>query len=500
LLPFWPVTATTNPPVETRAEGRTFFGHPQGLATLFSTELWERFSYYGMRAILLLYLTAKLKEGGLGLDASLGEAVVSVYGASVYLLSVVGGWLADRVLGARKTTLIGALVIISGHLALSVPTPALSYLGIVLVALGSGIFKPNVSTMVGGLYSEDDSRRTAAFSIFYMGINIGALVSPWVVGWLRAHWGFHAGFAAAAVGMGLALVAWFWGRRALGDVGLDAPKPDREDERGSLARLAAYVLDGVAAATVIATVVNDGSFGLETMVDAISYVALVAPIVFFVVMYRSPKVETHEKRRLLAYIPLFVAAMLFFMLFEQASTTLTTFAADRTELQVFGAHISPEFFQSVNPFAIILLTPVFAALWLRRGERSPHLGGKFAIGLAFAGASFAIMALASFLTADGKASPFWLIVVYVVQTIGELCLSPVGLAATTLLAPKAFRSQTMALWFLAPAAGQAITAQVVQATSGASDTAYFGGLAVVTLAFAAVLAGLAGWVHRESGH
>ena len=500
MLPSTPVTATTNPPVETRAEGRTFFGHPRGLATLFSTELWERFSYYGMRAILLLYLTAKLREGGLGLDASLGEAVVSVYGASVYLLSVVGGWLADRVMGARRTTLIGALIIISGHLSLSVPTPALSYLGIALVALGSGIFKPNVSTMVGGLYSEDDTRRTSAFSIFYMGINIGALCSPWVVGWLRGAWGFHAGFAAAAVGMGLALVAWVWGRKALGDVGLQAPNPVAEHERGALSRVAGIILAGIAAAMVVATVVNGGSFGLETMVDAISYVALVTPVVFFVVMYRSDKVEAHEKRRLLAYIPLFVAAMLFFMLFEQASTTLTTFAADRTDLQVFGAHISPEFFQSVNPFAIILLTPVFAALWLRRGERTPHLGGKFAIGLGLAGASFAIMALASFLTGDAKASPFWLILVYVVQTVGELCLSPVGLAATTLLAPKAFRSQTMALWFLAPAAGQAITAQVVQATSGASDTAYFGGLAVVTLAFTAVLAGLAGWVHRQSGH
>lgn len=488
------------PPCQNPGGGPRVPWPPKGLATLFSTELWERFSYYGMRAILLLYLTAKLKDGGLGLDANLGEAVVSVYGASVYLLSVVGGWLADRVMGARRTTLIGAFIIIAGHLSLSVPTPALSYLGIVLVALGTGIFKPNVSTMVGGLYSEDDSRRTAAFSIFYMGINIGALVSPWVVGWLRAGWGFHAGFAAAAVGMTLALVAWIWGRKALGDVGLHPSNPVEPQESGALSRMAAYVLAGVAAAMVVATVVNSGSFGLPTMVDAISYIALVTPVVFFVVMYRSPKVEAYEKRRLLAYIPLFVAAMLFFMLFEQASTTLTTFAADRTQLQIFGAHISPEFFQSVNPFAIIVLSPVFAAIWMRRGERSPYLGGKFAIGLGLAGLSFAIMALGSFLTGDGKASPMWLVVVYVVQTIGELCLSPVGIAATTLLAPKAFRSQTMALWFLAPAAGQAITAQVVQATSGASDTAYFGGLAVVTLAFTAVLAGLAGWVHRESGH
>jgi POT family proton-dependent oligopeptide transporter len=234
-----------------------------------------------------------------------------------------------------------------------------------------------------------------------MGINIGALVSPWVVGWLRAGWGFHAGFAAAAVGMTLALVAWVWGRKAMGDVGLHTPNPIRRGERGSLARLAVLVVAGVAAAMVVATLVNGGSLGLPTVVDAISYIALVTPVVFFVVMYRSPQVQAFERRRLLAYIPLFVAAMLFFMLFEQASTTLTTFAADRTELQIFGAHISPEFFQSVNPFAIILLTPVFAAIWLRRGERSPYLGGKFAIGLGLAGLSFAIMALASFLTGDG---------------------------------------------------------------------------------------------------
>jgi POT family proton-dependent oligopeptide transporter len=333
-----------------------------------------------------------------------------------------------------------------------------------------------------------------------MGINIGALASPWVVGFLRGHYGFHAGFAAAAIGMGLALVAYVGGRRVLGDVGAEPTNPIEDTERRQQGRLAAFVVGGVVLAMAAATVVNGGSFGLATMVDAISYICLVAPVVFFLVMYRSPKVDDTERRRLLAYIPLFLAAMLFFMLFEQASTTLTTFAADRTELRLFGHAIQPEFFQSVNPFAIIALTPLFAALWTRRGERSPRIAGKFAIGLALAGASFAVMALASQLTGSGKASPLWLVLVYVVQTLGELCLSPVGLAATTLLAPRAFRSQTMALWFLAPAAGQAITAQVVQATRGASDTAYFGGLAVVTLAFAAALTGVSGWVHRESGH
>jgi POT family proton-dependent oligopeptide transporter len=479
---------------QSAAEEKSFFGHPRGLMTLFTTELWERFSYYGMRAILLLYLTDKAH--GLGLGQSLGEAVVSIYGASVYLLSVLGGWFADRVLGARKTVLYGGVVIVSGHLCLALPAEGLAYLGIALVALGTGLLKPNVSTMVGTLYDKDDSRRDSAFSIFYMGINIGSFAAPFVVGFLRSHFGFHVAFAAAAVGMTLALVAYVLGRRTLEGRGDTPPNPLTAEDRPTMVKIAVAV---VALLAIIFTYSawRSGGLGPKPVVDAISYLCFLAPIAYFTMLLRSPLVTPEERQRVRAYIPLFIAAMLFFMVFEQAATTLTTFAADRTELSVLGISITPEFFQSINPFAIILLAPVFAVIWIKLGDRV-SIGQKFATGLLLAGLSFAVMALGSSVAGNALASPLWLVVVYLVQTLGELFLSPVGLAATTVLAPRAFTSQMMALWFLAPAAGQAITAQLVQATEGASDTAYFGGLAIVTIAFAVILYFLSPWIRRHA--
>jgi len=474
---------------------RGFFGHPRGLMTLFTTELWERFSYYGMRAILLYYLTDAVKDGGLGVGATTGLAVVSIYGASVYLLSVVGGWLADRMLGARRSTLYGGVVIAAGHVCLSVPSAGFSYLGIVLVALGTGLLKPNVSSMVGELYSREDNRRDSGFSIFYMGINVGSLFAPIVVGAARAVGGYHAGFAVAAVGMAIALVFFVAGRRLLGAAGGVVPNPVTPADRPGLIRTGALIAGAIAALLLVVRLTS-GGFGVSTMIDTLSVLAFAAPVAYFIVMFRSSKVTAPERSRLMAYIPLFVAAMLFWMIFEQAATTLASFAAERTELSIFGIEFAPEFFQSVNPATIILLAPVFAWLWMRTGDRPPT-SAKFAIGLTLAAVSFLILAGAS-AAAGSEKSPAWvLILVYVVQTLGELCLSPVGLAAATLLAPRAFRSQAMALWFLAPAAGQAITAQLVTATEGTSDTLYFGAIGAAALVFAIALFALSPWVTRH---
>lgn len=463
--------------------------------TLFTTEMWERFSYYGMRAILLYYLTDAVAKGGLGMGQTTGLAVVSIYGTSVYLLAVVGGWLADRVLGARRSTLYGGIVIASGHICLSMPGAVTSYLGIVLVALGTGLLKPNVSAMVGELYSREDPRRDSGFSIYYMGINLGSLFAPILVGLARGFGGYHAGFAVAAVGMAAALVAFVSGRRLLGGAGAAVPNPLTAADRPRLARTGAMIGGGILALVLILRIVS-GAFGVSTLIDSLTFLAFGAPIAYFIVMFRSPKVSPRERSRLMAYIPLFVSAMLFWMIFEQAATTLASFAANRTELSAFGLHVAPELFQSINPAAIILLAPIFAWLWVKL-DNPPPTAVKFAIGLSLAALSFLVLAGASAIAAHGK-SPSWvLVVVYVVQTLGELCLSPVGLAATTLLAPRAFRSQAMALWFLAPAAGQAITAQLVTATAGTSDTVYFGGIGVVALASALVLFALAPWVTRH---
>jgi POT family proton-dependent oligopeptide transporter len=488
----------TAPParkVDTLPGDRAFFGQPLGLFTLFGTELWERFSYYGMRAILLFYLTDTLANGGLGVEQTSGEALVAIYGSSVYLLSVLGGWLADRIIGARRSVLYGGIVIAAGHVFLTVPQALFSYTGIVLVALGTGLLKPNVSSMVGELYDRDDPRRDSGFSIFYMGINIGSLAAPFLVGAAQTAGGYHAGFAVAAVGMAIALVFFVLGRKYLGGAGDVPPNPLTPADRPKVVRLVLIILVGIALA-VLAGVLVEGGFGLASFIDAVSYLAFAAPVATFIVMFRSPKVSSHERSRLRAYIPLFVAAMIFWMIFEQAASTLASYAKNSTNLEIFGVTVSPVFFQSVNPASIIILAPVFAWLWIKLDDRPPT-AVKFALGLTFAALSFVFLAGASWL-ADGEKTSSWvLIVVYVIQTIGELCLSPVGLAATTLLAPKAFRGQAMALWFLAPSAGNAIAAQVIQGTPDVSPAAYFGTIGLVALAFAGGMFALAPWVTRH---
>ncbi|QAY63159.1 MFS transporter [Xylanimonas allomyrinae] len=491
----------TNPslartPAAAVAGDRRFFGHPLALFTLFGTELWERFSYYGMRAILVFYITDTLANGGLGFGKTQGEAIVSIYGTGVYLLSVVGGWFADRVIGAYRATFLGGVIIASGHVALAIPASGFSWLGICLVALGTGFLKPNVSSMVGELYERQDPRRQAAFSIFYMGINLGSFFSPLIVGAVRNAWGYHAGFLVAAVGMAFALVCFVGGRSLLAGAGAHVENPISPQERPKIVRLLLTIALGVVALYLVVAAAN-GTFGLDTIVDSLSYLAFVVPVLFFVVIYRSPKVSDPERSRLLAYIPLFVAAMLFFMIFEQAATTLSTYARDETVLSFLWFHdFSPEVFQSVNPLTIIVLAPVFAWIWLRSGDR-PATPYKFAIGLALAAFSFLFLAAASAVSGEAKTGAWVLGLVYVIQTLGELCLSPVGLAATTLLAPRAFRGQAMALWFLAPAAGQAITAQLVQATQGVAPTPFFGGIGAVALVFAGVVAALGPWVLRR---
>ncbi len=487
----------TSAPPETTATpsaDRRFFGHPLGLLTLFTTEMWERFSFYGMRAILLLFLTAELAEGGLALDETTGQALVAIYGTGVYLLTIVGGWLADRIMGSRRATLYGGIVIAAGHVSLALPGGAFTYLGMILVAVGTGLLKSNVSTMVGDLYARDDARRQSAFSIFYMGINLGSFFSPLIIALVRMAFGFHAGFLVAAIGMAFAVVFFIGGRRLLSAEGDVVANPIPRDELPKVIRMIALVLAGVAVIALIASLLQ-GGWGMDAMIDTLSYVGLIAPVVAFVLMYRSPKVTAPERSRLLAYIPLFIAAMLFWMILDQAATTMTTFADQRTDLNVFGLQIGAEMFQSINPFVIFVFAPVFAWIWVKTDDR-PAVPYKFAIGLSLAAVSFVVLAGGAWLAGDGKAPAVLLIAVYVIQTIGELFLSPVGLAATTLLAPRAFRGQAMGLWFLAPAAGSAITAQVVQATEGASDVAYFGWTGVVAAVFAVALFAVSPWVRR----
>ena len=473
--------------------------------TLFGTEFWERFSYYGMRAILLYYLTDAIADGGLGLSQETGLAITAIYGSSVYLLSVVGGWCADRLIGARRSILYGGVVIALGHVLLSVPGgPGYSYSGIVAVAIGTGLLKPNVSSLVGDLYERDDDRRDSGFSIFYMGINLGSLAAPFVVGIARSIGGYHAGFVVAAIGMALALMFFVLGRGQLRGAGDEVMNPVAREERPKIVRSVLAICGLVAVSALVALTVTsvkagELAFGPEGIVNLISYLAFAAPVIYFVVMLRSPKVTAPERSRVLAYIPLFIAAMLFWMIFEQAASSMAAFAASKTHLEFAGVTIQPEFFQSVNPALIVLLAPVFAWMWMKLGDRGPSTAVKFGIGLALASLSFLFLSAMTTLAGDAKVSSWALVGTYFIQTLGELCLSPVGLAATTLLAPAAFRSQAMALWFLAPAAGQAITAQLVSATSNLADNfaAYFGSIGLVTLVLTGGFFLLTPWITRH---
>ncbi|GAB95583.1 POT family proton-dependent oligopeptide transporter [Kineosphaera limosa] len=477
-------------------QDRGFLGHPGGLSTLFFVELWERFSYYGMRAILVYYLYDGVANGGLGLEQETAQSVVAVYGASVYLLSIVGGLAADRIVGARLSVLYGGIVIMAGHISLAIPGAAFSWIGIALVALGTGLLKPNISAMVGSLYDVDDPRRDGGFQIFYMSINIGAFFAPFVVAFLRERWGYHAGFSAAAVGMGLALVLFVLGRARLRGAGDDVPNPLAPQERtrlilGSIAGIAAFVV-----VLLLAMTWNTGP--VTAAIDAISIVCIITPLIYFIVMFRSPKVTEVERSHLAAYVPLWVGAAMFFMIFEQAAGKMATFAEQNTDL---GGWVSPEWYQAINPITIVVLAPLFGWLWTKRAGRFPSTPLKFAAAVLIIGLSALMMAAAfAVYSVEGGANraPFWVLgTVFVVQTVAELCLSPVGLAATTLLAPRAFASQALALWFLASSAGQAVGAQSIKAMAGLPDSTFYLVVGGITIVISGVLFALVPWTRGK---
>lgn len=474
---------------------RRFLGHPGGLSTLFFVELWERFSYYGMRAILLYYLVDTANNGGLGIDRGTGAAIVATYGASVYLLGIVGGFVADRLVGPLRSTLAGSVVIMAGHLSLAVPMTALSWLGIALVALGTGLLKPNISTMVGQLYRPDDPRRDGGFQLFYMSINIGALAAPFVVGFLRGRWGYHAGFSAAAVGMGVALACFVLGASRLDAAARRVPNPLPPAARAQVPLLAAAAVALAAFLYAIAGLWRDDV--PDRVMDTVSLLAVGAASAYFLVMSRSAKVSDVERRHLRAYLPLFVGGVLFWMLFEQASGKMALFAADNTDLHAGPVAIDPEWYQSVNPAAVIVLAGFFGWLWTRRAGRFPSTPMKFVLGVAIIGLSAFLLAWGFATYGAGQAPFLFLGAVFVVQTVAELCLSPVGIGATTVLAPRAFASQVMALWFLTSAVGQSVAAQSIVLMKDLSDARYYATLGTITLAFAGILLALVPWTRRQ---
>ena len=480
-------------------EDRGLFGHPRGLPWMLNVEMWERFSYYGMRAILLYFITDTAANGGLGLSANSGQVILASYSAAVYLLAIPGGIFADRVIGPWLSTLYGGVVIMAGHICLTIPTTVTSWTGIVLVAVGTGFIKPNLTTIVGGLYDDDDIRRDAGFQLFYMSINVGAFASPLLTGWLREHYGYHAGFSSAAVGMAFALAAFVYGRHKLSAFAFTVPNPIRPEERTRFVLVSVLTVAGTAALVAVLSTLTG------SLLDAISTTMLIIPagaaLGYFALMFRSPKVTARERSHLRAYIPLWIGAVLFFMITEQAAGKMATFAESNTDLRLpfFGWSTTAEAYQSVNPAAIVLLAPLIGMLFTRRAGRFPSTIMKFVIAVLIVGLSALMLGYGFQIWPGGQdLSPWWfLALVYVIQTVAELFLTPVGLATTTALAPRSFASQAMGLWWLSVATGQGVAGFVIAQTEHLSDATYYYGLGAATLLMALVLFAVAPWTQRQ---
>ncbi len=443
-----------------------WFGHPRGLSTLFFTELWERFSYYGMRALLVLYMT-DVATGGLGFETETATIVVGFYTFGVYALALPGGWIADRIIGQKKAVLWGGIIIALGHYALAVPSLFTFFFGLFLVVVGTGLLKPNVSAVVGDLYVNDDAaRRDAGFSIFYSGINIGAMLGPLVCSALGERIDWHLGFGAAGVGMTAAIVAYVKGQKYLEGAGDPrGPAADPVQVAGAKRNLIA----GTACIVVLAGVLWWlGASGIAPITllgfaDATGVIVVVLAVVYFAYVIGFVCNDQIERRRIGACAALFVGAALFWSGFEQATSSLNLFTRDHVNRDLFGlAEVPIGYLQAVNPFFIIVLAPVMGALWVRLGARNPSIPVKFGLGLVLLGVGFFVLSWGASLSEAGgaQAAMSWLVVTYFFHTVGELCLSPVGLSSMTKLAPDRLVSQMMGTWFMGAALGNLIAGRV----------------------------------------
>lgn len=492
------VLRSTPSPSSGRGGDHTFFGHPRALSGLFFTEAWERFSYYGMRALLLYYMYDEVSNGGLGIPADTAKSVVAAYGSAIFMAAILGGWISDRLLGDRRATLCGGVLIMCGHVCLALPAGATAlFVSMVFIAIGTGLLKPTISASVGDLYEHDDPRRDAGFSIYYMGISVGAVAAPLIVGTLGQRYDYHLGFSLAAIGMALGLIVYVRTGRHLSSASNRPKNPLvlREVPRARLVGVA--VAAGLVVVTVIVTAVT-GVLGVDGVVNAISVLAIALPVVYFTRMLRSPRTTATERTRLRGYIPLFAAAVVFWVIQEQGATVIAQYAQESTDLDAFGFAIAPTWFQSVGSFVLIMLTPLFALLWLRldRRSRPPSTAAKFSVALAVAGCSFLLLVIPGLTGAP--ANPMWLIGSLALVTIGEMCLSPIGLSATTRLAPAAFATQTMGLWLASGAAGQGIGAQLVKLYDPAATAVYFGAVGGGAVVLAGVLLALTPLIRRRT--
>jgi len=430
--------------------------------------MWERFSYYGIRPLLVLFMTAALAQGGFGFDRTTASSIVGIYAACVYLASLPGGWIADRLLGLRRAIWYGGILIALGHLSIALSivfAHSAFFIGLIFIVLGTGLLKPNISAIVGDLYPEGASRRDAGFSIFYMGINIGALVAPLVTGYLGEKVGWHLGFGAAGVGMLIGLVTYrLRADKTLGDIGMAPASTDPREHRR--VKMTALIAVGIIALLVLLTMSGVIHIDPVSMARKMTVVIVGSALIYFAYLFIGGGLDTEEKKRVIVIILLFFFAAIFWSAFEQAPTSLNLFARDYTDRVVFGWEMPTLWLQAANSVFVIALAPVFAIVWIALGKRGrdPSSVAKFAWGLVFAGIGFVVMWMAANIVINGggniRVSPWWLVLSYFFQTVGELSLSPVGLSSMTKLAPFKFKGQMMGVWFMAAALGNLIAGLV----------------------------------------
>jgi POT family proton-dependent oligopeptide transporter len=454
-----------------------------------------------MRSILILFLTATLANGGFGFDRSKGLAIYGVYTGMVYFVSLPGGWIADRVLGQRKAVLYGGILIAIGYLTLAVPSQPVFFTGLAIVIAGTGMLKPNISTIVGQIYSPDDPRRDSAFSIFYMGINIGSMTAPIICGWLGQRVSWHLGFAAAGVGMVLGVFTFLHGQKYLGEAGAhpaDVTPEQMERNRHLLGR------GLLAVASVAAVLLGLNATGMydvtaERLANLAGIVLSVAVVGMFAWMFFGGNWTRTERKRLTVIAILFVASSLFWSAFEQAGGSMNLFADRNSDNVLFGFDFPASWYQSLNATFIVLCAPVFAWLWIRMGESQPSSPFKFALGLVAVGLGFVVLMIGAEKAGEtGRVSPLWLVATYFFHTVGELLLSPVGLSAMTRLAPARVASLMMGVWFVSISAGNYFGGRLAAFYAGVPMDELFRTVALFAILSGVVLALIARPVARLS--
>ncbi len=488
-------------------------GHPRGLSTLFFTEMWERFSFAGLKAMMVLFLVMPIASGGMGLDTKSATAIYGTYTMAAFLLCLPGGIIADRFMGAKNAVLFGGLIIAIGHFTMVLDSSTTFYIGLVLAAIGTGMLKPNVSTMVGGLYTTDDTRRDSGFSLFYMGINIGYVISPLIVGFIaekqmskdflasigiNPNMSWHIAFGVAGLGMLCGLLIFWTQRNRLRDVGNFIPPAKVELTQEDRARKNFnYMIYAALAVLTAAGVAWAGSDWQNVLPFLLAFDGLVMVIA----IGRQEKLTTQEWRRMAVIAVFFIVTIAFWSAYEQKGSSLNLLIKNQVDRTIFGWEMPTAWFQSMTAFYVIVFAPIFAGMWLRLGNRQPSNLAKFVLSLVIIGGGYLVFSVVCYVSPDAKINMFWVLLLFLIEVLAELCMSPVGLSAITKLAPAKLVGLMMGLWFFGSSFGFKLSGYFAGFYAPDSTTLFklYGGIAAGLLCLALILLLLLPAIKRMAG-